>query len=127
MATWENDVLAKGVEVRIEFGGVDDDGGNVYTGTVSNKMEYLEGTYQFRDATQIKCSFGKSNVPTQSSDLAFTDARGARWDCAMDNQWLIVRQPGRQYVPTSSTSSSSSNGGGGGGGIGSDGDNISNT
>lgn len=98
--TWENDVLAKGVEARIEFG----DAGAVYTGLVSNKMEYLAGAYQFFDGTQIKCSsFGKANVPLAGSDLEFSDARGVRWDCAMDNQWLIVRQPPRQFVPMSSS------------------------
>lgn len=120
MGTWENDALAKGVEVRIEFGGKgngsgggrSDDGHIVYTGTVSNKMEYLEGTYQFGDASQIRCSFGKDNVPTPTPELVFCDARGARWDCAMDNQWLIVRQPSRQYVPAAAAAAASNGGGG---------------
>lgn len=121
MGTWENDSLAKGVEVRIEFG----DDGIVYTGTISNKMEYLEGTYRFSDGTQIKCSFGKSNVPTPT-DLEFSDARDGRWDCYMDNQWLIVRQPAQQYVPQLLSSSSNGSGGGSVVVVGSDGDNISN-
>lgn len=52
-------------------------------------MEYMEGTYQYYDGSQIKCKFLK-NIP-QADDLLFTDPDGVQWDNVIDKNMLIIR------------------------------------
>lgn len=97
---WENDVFAKGSRVEIHFADK-----SVYTGFVTNKMEYTddqhngaETTYQFHDGATISYSVFVKNVPTLGGNgncLVFTDGKGKIWDREIVREFLVIRQPNR--------------------------------
>lgn len=84
---WENDSLVKNEPVNIRYAD-----NSVYTGLLSNQMEYTGiATYQFYDGSRITGTFAK-NVPTEGG-LVFSDPSGAIWSHKITNEFLVIRHP----------------------------------
>lgn len=77
---WENDIFVKNTVVNIRYADK-----SVYTGLITNQMEYADdaATYRFYDGSKIKCKFVR-NIPTEMSTedgkIIFTDPNGIQWD-----------------------------------------------